>query len=182
MRGLRSTLAVVTSLFLLSGCPSLTEPGDPIIIADPPVPAIAAVGTVARPQVSASATISAAPPPPAPKPPAPPEAKPDGEQIQASHILVSWKGCTRSTQTRTKDEAKKRIDEVVAKMKKGGDFAKLAGEYGEDGTKTKGGDLGPFGHGMMIKPFEDAAFALKVGQVSDIVETPFGYHLIKRTK
>jgi hypothetical protein len=171
-----SRFFVVPAIALLTGCPALTEPGEPVIFADPPP--------------SASATVANAPPPaptPAPTPtpapaPTPPPAPPEGEKIQASHILVSWKGAQRSAQTRTKEEAKKRIDELIAKIKKGGDFAKLAAEYGEDATKTQGGDLGTFGKGQMVPQFENAAFALKPGEVSGIVETPFGFHVIKRTK
>ncbi|MEO7094318.1 MAG: peptidylprolyl isomerase [Polyangiales bacterium] len=168
-------LPVVTCA-VLAGCPGLTEPGDPVVFADPPP--------------SASATVANAPPPaatptpaPAPTPtPAPAPTHEVEEKVQASHILVSWKGAQRSTQTRTKEEAKKRIDELIAKVKKGGDFAKLAGEYGEDGTKAVGGDLGTFGKGQMVPVFENAAFALKPGEVSGIVESPFGFHVIKRVK
>ena len=167
----------IVSLVTLCGCPALTQPQDePVILADPP------------PSVSTVAMANAPPPPPPPAPtptpmqPTPPPPEQNEEKIQASHILVSWKGAMRSAQTRTKPEAKKRIDEVVAKLKKGEDFGKLAAVYGEDGTKSKGGDLGLFGHGAMIAPFESAAFALKVGEVSGIVETPFGFHVIKRTK
>ena len=120
---------------------------------------------------------SGAPAPIAPIAPAAP-----GGEIAASHILVSWKGCDRTQQTRTKDEAKARIAELMAKLKGGGDFAALAKEYGEDGTKARGGDLGTFGRTGMVKPFADAAIALKVGETSAIVETAFGFHVIKRTK
>ena len=65
-------------------------------------------------------------------------------------------------------------------MRAGEDFAKLAGEFSEDpGSRAQGGDLGWFGRGMMVKPFEDAAFALKPGEVSGIVESQFGFHIIK---
>jgi parvulin-like peptidyl-prolyl isomerase len=129
---------------------------------------------------SAPAMPSAKPTPPAPTAAATPP--PPVEMVTASHILVSWKGSARSAQTRTKDEARARIGEVVAKLKGGGDFAKLAKEYGEDSTKERGGDLGSFSRTQMVKPFADAAFALKPGETSGIVETDFGYHVIKRTK
>ncbi len=128
-------------------------------------------------------SVPAPPPPPTPPPSDPNHAGHDhDEKVQASHILVSWKGCNRTAQTRTQDEAKKRVAEILAKLKKGEDFGKLAGEYGEDGTKTRGGDLGLFARQDMVKPFADAAFALPVGGVSGIVTTDFGYHVIKRTK
>lgn len=105
--------------------------------------------------------------------------------IQASHFLVQYQGSMRAapTVTRTKEEAKKRAEEGLAKVKKGDDFAKIVGEYSDEpGAGARGGDLGEFTRERMIKPFSDAAFALKVGQVSGVVETPFGFHVIKRTK
>ncbi len=105
--------------------------------------------------------------------------------IEASHFLVQYQGSMRAapTVTRTKEEAKKRAAEGLAKVKKGEDFAKVVGEYSDEpGAAGRGGALGEFTRDRMIKPFADAAFALKVGQVSDVVETPFGFHVIKRTK
>ena len=76
--------------------------------------------------------------------------------------------------------AKKKIEEIAARIKKGEAFDKLAKKYSQDpGSAIKGGDLGFFSHGMMVKPFEDAAFKLKVGEVSKPVRTQYGYHLIK---
>jgi foldase protein PrsA len=70
---------------------------------------------------------------------------------------------------------------VLAKLKAGEKFEDLAKEYGTDGTKDNGGSLGTFGRGQMVKEFEDAAFALKPGEISDVVKTQFGYHIIKVT-
>jgi len=87
-------------------------------------------------------------------------------QIRASHILVAT------------------LDEAVAlrgQIDQGQDFAELASTHSKCPSGKQGGDLGMFGPGMMVKPFDDAARATAVGSVSDPVQTQFGYHLIKRT-
>jgi peptidyl-prolyl cis-trans isomerase C len=97
-------------------------------------------------------------------------------QIKASHILIKVDAKADEAQ---KAEARKKIEEVQQKLKDGGDFAALAKEYSEGPSNAKGGDLGYFRRGQMVKPFEDAAMAMKPNEVSDVVETRFGYHLIK---
>lgn len=72
-----------------------------------------------------------------------------------------------------------KAEEVLKRARSGEDFAKLAQEFGTDGTKDKGGDLGWFGPGQMHPDFEKAAYALKPGEISDVVQTSFGFHLIK---
>ncbi len=100
------------------------------------------------------------------------------EQIKASHILI--KVDSQADESK-KTEARKKIEEIQDKIKKGSDFAALAKESSQCPSSANGGDLGLFGHGQMAKPFEDAAFSLAPGEVSGIVETSFGYHLIKLT-
>jgi parvulin-like peptidyl-prolyl isomerase len=105
--------------------------------------------------------------------------------VAASHFLVQYKGAMRApeTITRTKEEAKKRAEEGLAKARKGADFAKLVAEYSDEpGAAARGGALGEFQANQMVKPFSDAAFKLKVGEISSLVETDFGFHVIKRTK
>ncbi len=101
--------------------------------------------------------------------------------VRASHILLMYEGSARSSATRTKEEAETLIADIKTQIDGGTDFAALAGKYSDCPSGSQGGDLGPFGPGQMVKPFEDAAFNLEVGGVSDVVETAFGYHIITRT-
>jgi len=98
------------------------------------------------------------------------------EQVRASHILIK---VDSKGEPSVKDEKKAKLQKIQKRLKGGEDFVVLAKEFSECPSNVKGGDLGYFGRGNMVKPFEDAAFALKTGEVSDIVETQFGYHLIK---
>jgi parvulin-like peptidyl-prolyl isomerase len=103
------------------------------------------------------------------------------QSVRASHILQMYQGSERSTATRSKDEAQSQILLVQSKLAEGGDFGALAREYSDCPSASKGGDLGQFGRGQMVGPFEDTAFGLEVGKTSGVVETPFGFHLITRT-
>lgn len=103
-------------------------------------------------------------------------------EIAARHVLVSYAGAWRSSATRTKEQARARAEEILKKLEGGADFSALAREYGEDSTAARGGDLGVIAPGQMIPAFEEAAFALQPGQHSGIVETPYGFHVVLRTK
>jgi peptidyl-prolyl cis-trans isomerase C len=105
------------------------------------------------------------------------------EQIRASHILISTKPTDpNGDPNQVKVQAKRKAEDLLKKAKEGADFAALAKENSSCPSAAQGGDLGSFPRGQMVKPFEDAAFALKVGQISDLVETEFGYHIIKVTE
>lgn len=97
---------------------------------------------------------------------------------RASHILIKWDNETEASKKAAKEKARGILKEIRA----GADFAEKARQHGTDGTATKGGDLGWFSTGRMVKEFEDAAFkATKPGLLNDVVETQFGYHIIKVT-
>ena len=97
---------------------------------------------------------------------------------RASHILIKWENTTPEA----KQAAKEKARGILKDIKGGADFAAKARQFGSDGTATRGGDLGWFSSGRMVKPFEDAVFgASKPGLINDVVETDFGYHIIKVT-
>ena len=161
-RAVRATLSVGALALSLGACVSLTEPGNGAPPPEPEAPAAAAE-----------------PPPPPPPPPAP------EPTVAASHVLIQYKGSMRAapTITRSKEEAKKLATEVMNKAKKGQDFAALAKQYSDEpGAKDRAGSLGSFTRKQMVKPFADAAFDLNPGDISSVVETDFGFHVIKRTE
>jgi peptidyl-prolyl cis-trans isomerase C len=100
------------------------------------------------------------------------------EQIKASHILIK---ADESATEAERELARKEAESVLGQIRQGADFAALAKEHSGCPSGANGGDLGYFGRGQMVPPFEEAAFALQPGDISDIVETRFGYHIIKVT-
>lgn len=104
--------------------------------------------------------------------------------LGAKHILVSYKGASNSKVERTKTEALELANKVLADLKSGQSFEDMAKQYSDDSSnKARGGDLGNFKKGDMVKTFEEATIALNVGETTDEpVETVYGYHIIQRTQ
>ncbi len=126
-----------------------------------------------------------APPPAAKAPGAPLDPATAPKRIGARHVLVQWMGADKASPSvvRTRDQALEVAKEVLRRARAGEDLGRLAVEFSDEpGAGNRGGSLGRFGRGTMVPAFEDAAFRLKVNEISDIVETPFGYHVIQRTE
>lgn len=172
MNRLSPSCALAGLMLMLCGCADLTAPMTES--KDAPKTLTRAAANTPKPTA------------PAPKPTAAkPAAKaPAGEQIGASHILIGFKGAARSKATRTKDEATREADRLIKEAAKpGADFAELAKKHSDGPSAPRGGALGKFGKGRMVPAFEQAAFALKPGEVTKKpVETQFGFHIIKRTE
>jgi NIMA-interacting peptidyl-prolyl cis-trans isomerase 1 len=154
--------------------PKTSAAGDaPSAVSSAPANAAAASAVPSAPP-SAAASASA----PAATPVVP-------DAIAAQHVLVAYKGADKAPKgvTRTKADARKRAEEVAVKAKGGADFSALVAEYSDDpAAKERQGSLGKFKREAMAKSFSDAAFALAVGESSVAVETPFGFHVIKRNQ
>ncbi len=108
-----------------------------------------------------------------------PEYFDQGEQVAARHIIISTQGMQSEAEIA---EARERIEAIREEILAGADFAELAREHSDDGSALQGGDLGAFGRGQMVPEFERAAFALEEGEISEIVQTQFGFHIIEVTE
>jgi len=101
-----------------------------------------------------------------------------GEQVAARHILISLEDLDTEAE---REEARQRAESVREHLLAGEDFAELAREVSEGPSAANGGDLGTFGRGQMVPAFEEAAFSLDVNEISDVVESQFGYHVLQVT-
>lgn len=161
---------------------------DPTAAAPPPMPPVSGKTAPVAPPPAAS---SAAPDPSSTSTTAAAAdggtlaTEPPPKKISARHVLIQWMGADHAAPSvvRSKEQALALAEEVHKRAKAGEDFARLAVEYSDEpGAGNRGGSLGRFGHGQMVPAFEAAAFKLKVGEISDVVETGFGYHVIQRTE
>jgi hypothetical protein len=152
-------------LCVLPGCVVTTfeGPGDPPRVAAPPA--------LEQPSAIASALS--------------PERSDEPREISARHLLVAYLGALRASPsiTRTKPEARARAEAALARARAGEDFDALIKEYSDEpGAAERGGALGRFTRGMMVRAFENAAFVLAPGEISDVIETQFGFHVIQRVE
>lgn len=162
------------ALVILAAAPACTTLTEPVTTTETAPP---------RPAAPAQNTAAPAPAPEGPAAQAAPAAP--QETAVAAHILIAYQGAMRAapTITRTKEDAKKRAEQILARAKKGEDFGKLADEASDDpSAKMNHGSLGRFTRERMIKAFSDATFGIKAGDLSGVIETPFGFHIIKRSE
>ncbi|WP_455200228.1 peptidylprolyl isomerase [Kaarinaea lacus] len=98
------------------------------------------------------------------------------DMAHARHILLKTSSAMSGTE---KQAVRVKLEDIQQRLKKGEEFAELAKQFSEDSSASRGGDLGYFPKGVMVGPFEDTVFALKAGEMSDIVETQFGFHIVE---
>jgi parvulin-like peptidyl-prolyl isomerase len=151
------------------------------------VPILAGCGALATSPSWVGGGMAVTGPPLAPEDDEEIEKGKDGEPLEvgARHILVMHENSQQKPDgiVRTREEALERAKECLLKLRKGADFTKMVREYSDEpGAAERGGDLGVFERDAMVKAFSDAAFSLKVGEISEIVETSYGWHIIKRTR
>jgi hypothetical protein len=145
---------------------------------------------LAKPSASAVESASAAPaapPPPQPRPTVAPRPgitmDPNDPVFSAKQILIQYKGAAKSKQTRSKDEAKKRADEALGKLKGGAKFEDVVKDYSdEEGAAQRGGLLGRFKRGVLPPPAQTALEKTAVGKNTDVVESELGFHILLRVQ
>jgi peptidyl-prolyl cis-trans isomerase NIMA-interacting 1 len=159
--------AILCSIGWLAACGKTEAPPHPAASAAP------------APCVAASAAAQPAPPP------STRVSEPVPESIALQHVLIAFKGAKNAPKTvkRSRAEAKNLAEKVLAEARAGGDFSELAVRYSDDpGAKGSLGNLGKRKRDAFVPAFADAAFRLQEGQISDVVETEFGFHVIKRNQ
>jgi peptidyl-prolyl cis-trans isomerase NIMA-interacting 1 len=166
----RARLPLTLLAVLAAGCvvTTLEGPGDPPRVA-PPAPG----SNKGAQEESFGENFAEAP------------ASTSPEVIAARHLLVQYRGSMRAPPsiTRSKEAARQRAEEALQRARAGEDFAALVAEYSDEpGAASRGGNLGRFERKVMTPEFSDAAFKLEPGDISDVVETPFGFHVIQRTE
>jgi hypothetical protein len=195
-------LALAVGLTLCAACRREGEP----LLTPPPAPTAAALpssplrdmlvptmsdqdGGTANIQPSEPTPSQPTPPPdqaqiqPQPQQPQQPAPQAQGERVHVAHLLVMHANSQMRppTVTRTVDEARTLANQLLGRIRAGEDLVALARQYSDEpGHEQKGGDLGFITRGMTVAPFDTAAFALRPGQVSAVVQTDFGFHIIRR--
>ena len=104
------------------------------------------------------------------------------DQIRASHILINHADAPQANTQLSAEDAMKQIETLKSDIDSGTPFEQVAGEHSDCPSARQGGDLGSFGRGAMVPEFDQAAFDLEIGAISEVVETVFGYHIIYRTE
>ena len=104
------------------------------------------------------------------------------DQIRASHILINHADAPQANTQLSAEDAMKQIETLKSDIEGGTTFEQVAGEHSDCPSARQGGDLGSFGRGAMVPEFDQAAFDLEIGEMSEVVETVFGYHIIYRTE
>lgn len=178
-----SCLLLLFAFALLACDEAAVPPPQPEPTAPPAVEQVAAPPAV---EVAEPAPLADVAEPPAtdPTPVSAPALPTDdgGERMAVRHILVAWTGAVGAPVNvhRSEGGAREKAEALRARILAGEDFATLAKQESDDASRSRGGFLGGFGHGAMVPTFEQAAFALPVGGVSAVVESPFGFHIIQR--
>ena len=170
----RALLSLVIAALLTSAGCQCGEGATPSPVASSSAPGSAAASSSAPPAVSSASA------------PAPVVSAPPREIAGAAQVLVAYKGAELAPKgvTRAKADAKRIAEEALKKIKKDSvAFEDVAKKYSDDeGSKNAGGAIGNFERNAMPEAFSKATFDLKVGEISDVVETPRGFHIIKRTR
>ena len=181
-----SFIRLLTVIGLCMGCVDESLSEDPTTAPPPEVAPVDPVGTT-EPDIDAPEAVdgpvlqqTADQGPDVTDPPALSGQAP--KRIAARHILIAYEGAVQAPPKlrRSRGEAVRMAEQVREELLAGADFTKLAKDRSDDGSAGRGGQLGAFEQGRMVPAFERAAFALGVGEVSDVVETPFGLHVIER--